>query len=215
MRKADCSGDVPDPQGSVLAAAMAASGAVTFDSRKDVEALVAPEADDLVARRAAKLDGLQEDREWQRSGAAAVQEDLRMVYAGVQRTHDGIALTEDDHARILLALSDSRVRDLVMGTALGDLASAAEQLWLILVRKAPSPELADVAALLAFSAYLRGEGALAGAALQRIESTRPDHRLGNLLRQALDAGLPASELSVIARDAADDARMLIEEDSEW
>jgi Domain of unknown function (DUF4192) len=84
-----------------------------------------------------------------------------------------------------------------------------------LVRKAPPPELADVAALLAFSAYLRGEGALAGVALERIEATRPDHRLGRLLRQALDVGIPPADLAVIARDAADDAQTLIEEDGAW
>lgn len=210
-----CGGEIADPKVSSLAAAMAAAGVVTFNSREEVEALVAPEPADVVAGRAARLDALHEDTENERSGRAAVERDLQVVYGAIRRTGEGAALTEDDYVRVLLALSDSRVRDVVLGTALGASASAAEQLWLVLVRKAPAPELADVAALLTFSAYLRGDGTLAGVALSRIESTRPDHRLGNLLRQAVDAGIRASELAVIARDAVDDARMLIEEDGAW
>lgn len=210
-----CHGEIADPRSTPLAAAMAASGAITFDSREDVEALVAPEAPEIIARRAAKLDALHDEWEERGHGPERVQEDLQTVFGAIRRTGEGGALTEDDQARVLLALSDNRVRDLVLGTTTGELASAAEKLWLTLVCKAPAPELADVAALLAFSAYLRGEGALAGAALARIEATRPEHRLGALLRRALDAGLPASELAVIAQDAAEDARLVIDGGGDW
>lgn len=211
----DCFGQIPDPTASPLAAAMTAAGAVTFDSREDLEQLVAAESAESIARRAARLDALYEDTEQERASEDSAQRDLRTVFTAIRRTSQGSAMTEDDLLRVLIALSDNRVRDSALSTALGEWALAAEQLWITLVRKAPSPELADVAALLAFSAYLRGDGALAGVALERIEATRPEHRLGCLLRQTLTAGIPPDDLAVIARDAAEDARTLIEEDGPW
>lgn len=211
----ECRGVISDPAASPLAAALTAAGVVTFESRRDWEQLVAPEAPEVLARRAARLDGMYEDLEDRRGSADGAQRDLETVFAAIRRVDAGAPLTEDDLLRVLIAVSDNRVRDVALSMALGEWANAAERLWTDLVRKAPEPELAEVAALLAYSAYLRGDGALAGVALERIEATRPDHRLGALLRQALDAGISPTELAVIARDAADDARTLIDEDGAW
>ncbi|MGP4017313.1 DUF4192 domain-containing protein [Saccharopolyspora sp. 5N708] len=213
-RDPECLGEIADPQAAAIAAAMAAAGSVTFGSRDELRALVAPESAETVARCSAKLDLLTEELTDGYDPNKVIR-DLRTVFAAIERTASGAALTEDDQLRVLLAVSDTRVRDIALGTALGDAARAAEQLWLALVRKAPDPELAEVAALLAFSAYLRGEGALAGVALERIEQTQPEHRLGLLLRQAMEAGIPPTDLAVIARDAAEDARMMLEEDGAW
>lgn len=205
-------GKVPDPGASPLAAAMAVAGSVTFAARKDLVELLAPEQDGSIARRSARLDAMYEDTEQERTCSDSPESEMRIVLAAIRRTAEGSALTEDDLVRVLIALSDHRVRDLALGTSRTSLATAAEQLWVTLVRKAPSPELAEVASLLAFSAYLRGDGALAGIALERIEGSRPQHSLGALLRQALSAGLPPSDLEVIADDAASDAQILIDED---
>lgn len=210
-----CHGLISDPTASPLAAALIAAGVVTFESKSEWEQLVAPEASEILARRAARLDAMYEDREEQRGSTDGVRSDLEIVLAAIRRVDSGSPLTEDDLLRVLIAVSDNRVRDVALGLALGEWAGAAERLWTDLVRKAPEPELAEVAALLAYSAFLRGEGALAGVALDRIEATRPDHRLGALLRQALDTGVSPAELAVIARDAAEDARILIDEDGAW
>lgn len=211
----DCGGDIPDTGSSALAASMAAAGVITFDSREAVEALVASESEENIARRAARMDALHEDGVDGSASRGDASRDLELVFGAIRLVARGAALTEDDIVRLLIALSDNRVRDIAMSTASGEWASAAEQLWLTLVRKAPVPELADVAALLAFSAYLRGDGTLAGIALERIEATRPDHKLGCLLRQALSVGIPPDDLAVIAQDGADDARALLDEDGAW
>jgi hypothetical protein len=210
-----CGGEIADTSSSTLAATMTASGVITFDNREAVEALVAPESDESIARRAARMDAVYEEAEQDRATKDSVTRDVALVFGAIRRTARGSALTEDDLVRVLIALSDTRVRDIAMSAALGELSSAAEELWLTLVRKAPAPELAEVASLLAFSAYLRGDGALASIALERIEATRPEHKLGCLLRQALSVGIPPDDLAVIARDAADDARTLIDEDGAW
>ncbi|MEV5535449.1 DUF4192 domain-containing protein [Saccharopolyspora shandongensis] len=209
-----CSGVIADPRGSAVGAALAAEGAVTFGSRDELRTLVAPESDEALARWSAKLDLLAEERA-EGYDPGKVARDVRTVFAAIERVGSGAALTEDDLLRVLVAVSDTRVRDVALGTALGDAARAAEELWLTLVRKAPDPELPEVAALLAFSAYLRGEGVLASAALERIERAQPDHRLGILLRQAIEAGISPADLAVIARDAAEDAQIMLEEDGAW
>ncbi|MFR9729241.1 DUF4192 domain-containing protein [Saccharopolyspora sp. MS10] len=205
-----CRGRIPDPKRTVLGAAMAASGSVTFDSREELQRLVAPESERIRARWAARLAAMIEDGEQARREGGGVHRDVEVALAGIRRTAAGEALTEDDQLRILLALSDHRVRDLCLGLAAGEWARPAEQLWLSLVRKAPEPEVAEVAALLAFSAYLRGEGAMASVALERVESSRPEHVLGCLLRRALDSGISPTEIAEIAKDTMTDARLMIE-----
>ena len=69
-------------------------------------------------------------------------------------------------------------------------ADGAEHLWAALARETPDPEAAEPAALLAACALLRGDGALAGIALDRAEQAWPGHRLTGLLRAAWEAGMP-------------------------
>jgi hypothetical protein len=206
-----CRGVVADPKESAMGAVMAAEGSVTFGSRDELRELVAPESQEVISRWSAKLDALTEEA-IDSYDPSRVTEDLRKVFGAIQRIAAGSALTEDDLLGVLQAVADTRVRDIVMGTALSELARPAEELWLTLVRKAPDPELAEVAALLAFSAYVRGEGALAGVALERIERVTPGHTLGTLLRQAMDSGIPPAELAGIARHSVDDAQLLLDED---
>ncbi|GAA4878580.1 DUF4192 domain-containing protein [Saccharopolyspora cebuensis] len=208
-------GEVDDPLISPVGTAMATTGAVTFGSREELCSLVATEDPDAVQRRAARLDALTEEREDEAPGSELLHRDVNTVFGAIQRTATGAALTEEDVVRVLLALSDTRVRDTMLGTVLSEQAGAAEQLWLELVRKAPEPEVADAAALLAFAAYMRGEGGLASVALERIEQVRPDHRLGTLLRHAMDAGITPADLAIVARDAAEDARIMMDEEDAW
>lgn len=205
----DCEGTVPDPKESPLGTVMAAQGAVTFGSKDELRELVAAESPEVIARWSAKLDALAEDG-LDEADPDRVGRDVRKVHAAIRRTAAGSALTEDDLQDVLLAVSDTRVRDILLGTALSEHAHPAEELWLSLVRKAPDAELPEAAALLAFSAYLRGEGGLASVALERIEKVQPDHRLGVLLRQTMEAGIPPAELDAIARIAAEDAQLHLE-----
>jgi uncharacterized protein YecT (DUF1311 family) len=48
--------------------------------------------------------------------------------------------------------------------------------------------------LLAHSALIRGDGALAGIALDRAQRAWPGHRLSAMIRSALDAGLGPDQL---------------------
>ncbi|WP_145742216.1 DUF4192 domain-containing protein [Saccharopolyspora dendranthemae] len=207
----DCRGVVADPKESQMGAVMAAEGSVTFGSREELRELVAPESAEVISRWSAKLDALTEDA-IDSYDPSRVTEDLRKVFGAVQRIAAGSALTEDDLLGVLRAVSDVQIRDIVMALSLTELARPAEELWLTLVRKSPEPELVEVAALLAFSAYVRGEGALAGVALERIGEVKPGHNLARMLRRAMDAGIPPAELAAIARHSVDDVQLMLGED---
>ncbi len=72
--------------------------------------------------------------------------------------------------------------------------AAAEQLWAALARETPAPEAAEPAALLAVSALLRGDGALANVALDRAAEAWPGHLLSRQLRAVASSGLAPGEL---------------------
>lgn len=200
----DCSGTVPDPDGTELAAASAAVGLVTFPSREAFAEVVAPDDDAALARREALLDRevgtIAPDRfdspDFVRRGRGLVGQ---AVVDAVERTGP---LSDEQVVELAVVLSDLRVRDASLAFAIGSRTMAAERLWAELTRACPAPERAEPASLLAFSAYLRGDGALASVALEQAELACPGHRLALLLRTALDAGLPPQRLEAMAVRAA-------------
>ncbi|MGH3824061.1 MAG: DUF4192 domain-containing protein [Pseudonocardiaceae bacterium] len=195
-----CAGTVADPAASPLAAATVAAGAVTFGSREELATLLAAEDPAALRRRAALLDAV--DAEHPMSARAVGQrlatltELYRAAAAGDPELSDSII------AEVASALCDHRVRDACLPWCMESGAPAAERLWLALVRATPAPERAEPAALLALTAYLRGDGALASVALEAALEACPHHSLSALLRAALDGGLPPELLRGVARDAA-------------
>ncbi|RBY83571.1 DUF4192 domain-containing protein [Geodermatophilus sp. TF02-6] len=201
----------PLPGGaSELAAASVVSGVVVERDRAALEA------------RIARLDGpaaaAMETVTWRlvdhRARAARADRDAEArrswdtVVRSVRRCRPGAAdasrLADGDVAGVLWALADVRVRDRALTLALGDDAAAAEVLWTECTRRAPAPLDAAPATLLAVSAWLRGDGAMANVALDRALDSRPTYELARLLARGLAACLPPGELrAVITASAAE------------
>ena len=100
-------------------------------------------------------------------------------------------------------LRDRDVRDRALGLATGVDAAAAEILWTECTRRAPAPLDVAPATLLAVSAWLRGDGAMANVALMRALATEPEYSLARLLAEALARGIAPAELrATIAGGAA-------------
>jgi hypothetical protein len=53
----------------------------------------------------------------------------------------------------------------------------------------PQPFRAEALTLTAFSAFTRGEGPLAGVALEAVQAENPTHRMAGLLDHALQNGV--------------------------
>ncbi|HEY8373986.1 MAG TPA: DUF4192 domain-containing protein [Pseudonocardiaceae bacterium] len=214
----DCGGVLPDPRTTPTAAATALAGMVTFTSRAELAALLRPDDEAALIRRSVLMNAAHEAAELDRAlaGSGAVHRDLVAVQQAVTAAARGRFPTEDDElVRLAVALSDPRVRDACLVPPDPEHVLPSEQLWLTLTRALPPPERAEPAALLAFAAYLRGDGALASVALDVAEQARPGYRLVELLRRAIAHGIPAHRMARVAADAAAEARAGIEQDGAW
>jgi hypothetical protein len=200
---AGTSGTTPDPTSTTLAAATAARGHVTYASREAMADVLEPDPPEALARRAALLNRRATNPD-PPTDRAVLARGHDLVRAEVVRAADRKRpLTDEEVADLAHALSNPWVRDASLAHCVGEHAASAEVLWTELTRASPTPERAEPATLLAFSAYLRGLGSLASLALERAAEANPGHRLSELLREALDTGLPPDQLRVLAEQAAE------------
>ncbi|WNV74015.1 DUF4192 domain-containing protein [Geodermatophilus sp. DSM 44513] len=183
-----------------LAAASVAAGQVVARDRGELEGRIAPV--DGAARAA--MEAVTWRLVDRRAHAAREDPDAEArrswdaLLAALRRCGPGGSRLPDRQvAGVLWALADVRVRDRALGLALGEDAPAAELLWTECTRRAPAPLDAAPATLLAVSAWLRGDGAMAGVALQRALDSRPTYRLAQLLAEGLAACLPPRELRTL------------------
>ena len=210
----DCSGDccapgagTPLPTGaSPLAAAAVVTGQVVEADRAALVRRIAPvgflaaegmaracdEVGDELAVRTAQLgwDAVREEA-W-----AAVQAAVEAAGPGSVRR-----LPDREVARLAWAVRDIDVRDRALSLALGRSAPAAEVVWTELTRRSPVPLDAAPATLLAVTAWVRGDGALANVALERALTSEPSYTFAGLLRTALDACLRPAEMRRLIREA--------------
>ncbi|MCD2197309.1 DUF4192 domain-containing protein [Actinomycetospora endophytica] len=206
-----CVGTLPDPTGMQAAAEVAGAGRITYGSRDEVEAALAPEAAASGRRRRGLIDDAYRaaltDREL--SGIGAARRDLDAVRRAAAEVGNGGVLAEEEIARLAVALGDPRVRDIALGFAAGhDDAVApdhARALWRVLMRAVPAPEVAEPATLVAFASLDDGGGATLTVALERAMGADPLHRLSRLLGSIVTAGIQPSEVREMVVGAATEA----------
>lgn len=185
-----CTGQIGDPADSPAIAALTPAGAVSFGSRAELAAHLAPDPDAVLARRATLIAA---------RPPGDPHEELRFVRSTVDRIGESIR-TDPHHplpdfddetiARFATALSTPEVREACLAYTLTIRGPAAELLWTKLTRAVPGPARADPASLLGVSSYLRGDGARAALALEAAQSADPGHPLTETLRHVLGNGLP-------------------------
>ena len=90
------------------------------------------------------------------------------------------------------------MRDTLYALAVGENAGEAESLWAVLARTLPPPWRVEALVLLAFSAYARGDGPLAGVSLEAALRCEPDHRMAGMLDTALQSGLRPEDIRELA-----------------
>lgn len=198
---------VPAPSGE-LAAYAAYSGSVVRDSRTALIEMIAPDPVAIAATERALDHVCREMADASSSGMSdAYRERVEQFIDGRVRTlaaGTARSLTHRDVARISVALIDRPLRDRVAGHCLRETASAAESLWIDLLRRLPPPLDAAPATLLALSSWARGDGALANVALDRALDSHPGYSLAQLVRTALDHALPPGTVrEMLAHPAAE------------
>ncbi len=203
-------GDPLDPHGSRLAGLAALSGHVVETDREAVVARAWPTAPVTRHMETACLwaDSELGDRVPADGDVAAVLEtcwvtvrDAVAAYAPGSRA----ALSDDAAAAVGIALQLVPVRDRALALVAGaddDSTAAAEALWTDLNARLPA-DLAGVAALLlGYTAWLRGSGVLAVAALERSLAVAPSS-MAQLLLEAVSARTPPDVLRDLMADPED------------
>lgn len=182
-----CAGVPYDVRTHELTARAVVDGRVTFGSREElVESLAPldPEAVEEVLAAHAVLPPLDVSR------AALVQEAewLRNQIRG--HVAHGTVPGPSEIARILRAVRHRDVRDLAWCDVTREDAERHAELWRAVVRRSPEELVAAPAGLLAFTAWLSGNGALSWCAVDRSLCADPDHVLARLVGQALETAMP-------------------------
>ena len=187
----DCSGvQRHDLTAHTLTSEGVLEGKVTYASREElrasVEVLDAAQADRLATVRRG-LPPLP------RSQRSVLSDEGKWVLARVaEHATSGAPFDTRTAARLLRALDVPALRDLAWCRTTRDEASSRVRLWQPLVQRCPDELVTSPAAVLGFSAWLAGHGALAWCAVDRSLRADPHHSLARLVADMLDAALPPS-----------------------
>ncbi|MEE6139506.1 DUF4192 domain-containing protein [Mycobacterium sp. 050128] len=194
------SGTVDDPSASPLAAAAVLEGRRLYSRRADLLAVLAVEDPARSAALAGPLGEQAATRaaEHRADPAGCCRRDVERAIAAAGRVVGGRSLSDDELAALGCALHDAQVRDTLYALAVGAKAGEAETLWASLARTLPAPWRVEALVLLAFSAYVRGDGPLAGVSLEAALRCDPDHRMAGMLDTALQSGLRPEQIRELA-----------------
>jgi hypothetical protein len=117
----------------------------------------------------------------------------RAVRGAISVYRGGGEMADDDQvAWLAVTLADLRVRDDAWARMDPDFREAHRRLWTDVIRRVPAAYVPAPAALLAFTAWQSGDGALAGVAIDRALDADPGYSMALLLADAIQAGLPPS-----------------------
>ena len=188
----------------LLQAEQVATGRAVLPSRDELVRSLAPPA--LLAAVAAEQHLEQAAQAWARSRAehgvvATRRSTLDHARDLLDRVAAGATVGPVDAAVLTVGLADVQARDAV-ATLILTREEELLSLLLQVARQVVAPDDAPVCTLLAWTAYARGEGALANVALDRALAGCPGYSLALLLRCALDGGVPPDEVRSLARGTA-------------
>ncbi|MBU9764680.1 DUF4192 domain-containing protein [Mycobacterium sp. TNTM28] len=190
-------GQVEDPAASPLAAAAVLDGRRLYASREELLQVIEPDpvAGGSMARELATVAG--------RSAAVErsdvdVRRDVEAAITAALRLADGAVPDSAELVRLGDSLTDPRIRDTLYALAIGGCAEPAECLWGLLARNLPDPWRVEALVLLAFSAYARGDGPLAGVSLDAALRAVPTHRMAGMLDTALQSGMHPERIRELA-----------------
>lgn len=197
-------GVLRDPAASLVTLTHVLDGRPIRGSRAELTDLVAPDPLARAEVAAHLTDAIA--RAGERYARAARRGDpigysrqaLDHVLWQIANTASGAALMAPELAKIAAALRDRAVRDTMFALAVGDHAAAAEAVWVALTRALTGTDRAEAAALLGYSAYVRGDGPLAGIALEAALEADPGHPMAMLLDTSLRLGMRPEQLRRLA-----------------
>lgn len=194
-------GVIDDPASSPMAAAAVLDGRRLYARRADMQSVIAMDDPARSAALAVTMDrrAVARARAYRADPRGCRRRAVETAITAAARVADGQSLSDSEIADIGCALTDVMVRDTLYALAVGENAASAESLWAALSRALPSPWRVEPLVLLAFSAYARGDGPLAGVSLEAALRCQPDHRMAGMLDTALQSGLRPEDIRDLAQ----------------
>ncbi|SDP98499.1 DUF4192 domain-containing protein [Lentzea jiangxiensis] len=187
------SGTIPDPASTVVAAEAVACGQPILSSRDQLVDTMALAQDTDLNRRAALIEQLETNWEWdEETGLRVVADALTTL------VFEGKSLPDSRIAALAVVLQNLNVRDTCLTLAVGPIKAGAEQLFRELACGSPASHRAEPAALAAVCAYMRGDGATAMIALDLAFACEPQHTLSQLLLHAFCHAVPPADIADLA-----------------
>ncbi len=184
-------GTVDDPTASPLTMAAVLDGRRLYAGRDELQQVI--DVADAAASDAL-VDVIRERADVE----VDATRDIEDAMSAAARVAAGQELPQDAVVRLACALTDPQVRDTLYALAVGDRAAEAEALWAALSRTLPAPWRVEALVLLAFSAYARGDGPLAGVSLEAALRCDPTHRMAGMLDSALQSGMRPERIRELA-----------------
>jgi hypothetical protein len=189
-------GTIEDPMSSPMAAAAVLDGRRLYARRTELQEVIAVDPLRAEALRAAMLRA---EHDGDLRPDADARRDVEHALAAARGLSEGLVPDEDDLARLGCGFTDPRVRDTLYALAVGRDADRAEALWALMARTLPDPWRVEALVLLAFSAYARGDGPLAGVSLEAALRSDGGHRMAVMLDQALQSGMRPDQIRELAQ----------------
>jgi len=189
-------GAVEDPAASPMAAAAVLDGRRLYGRRSELHAVIAV-ADPAFAQRLIepiRAHAAVRQAQWQTDPDGRGRRDVHIALEVAARVYAGGQPMEGELAELACGLTDVAVRDTLYALAVGADSGAAEALWSVLSRCLPDPWRVEALVLLAFSAYARGDGPLAGISLEAALRSDPEHRMAGMLDTALQSGMRPEQI---------------------
>lgn len=188
----DLDGTPYDLSSHPLTARLVYDGRVAHASREELAAsLVTSEERAVAAVQAALADEPELLAAGQPGPAASAQ--ARWMQRRVRRhlhSRPSRPWSDRDAARVLALVQHVALRDVAWAEMHRGNAAAHVELWRELLRRCPPAWLPAPAALLAFAAWLNGDGALAWCALDECVAVDPDYSLAQRIADLLIAAVP-------------------------
>lgn len=192
-------GHAYDAGTSVVPAQATLAGHVVLADRAELARSVEPVGGDARAAMRAATDRAERRYfGWFREGLSPARIDTRLAGEGLSLLpgllsdfRAGRRPTDDEVAWLGVLLTSTRVRDEAWVRIDEDAPAADIEFWSDVVRRVEDRYSEAPACLLAFAAYVSGDGGLANIALDR---AGPDYSMGVLLREMIAVGIPPSKV---------------------
>ncbi|MEV5576592.1 DUF4192 domain-containing protein [Spirillospora sp. NPDC052269] len=188
-----------DATGSVVAATATYMGLAAAPSREALAEMIEP--DQTIQEEVQEAIGRAERRLWRVWSADPRKTPAEAVSEFVQRLEDLRSRTRarenpisiEEIAELSVLLGNLRLRDEAV-VRIGEGDNADIDLWADVLRRTSPDFAAPPATLLAFAAYMAGNGAMALVALERADEADSSYSLAALLRVVVSEAVPPSKL---------------------